>query len=85
MVTCCAVHSCNYRQNKIEKIGLFRIPAIQRGVDKKTLELLQDRRRVWIERINRKNLTAAQLSAENSTLRVCGKHFISGKIRCFLI
>ena len=37
------------------------------------------RRTPWLALINRKNLTNAQLSEKNSTLRVCGKHFISGR------
>ena len=37
------------------------------------------RRTRWLALINRKNLTNAQLSEKNSTLRVCGKHFISGR------
>ena len=33
----------------------------------------------WLSKINRKNLTACQLAEKNSTLHVCGKHFINGK------
>ena len=29
--------------------------------------------------MNQKNLTACQLAEKNSTLHVCGKHFINGK------
>ena len=58
--------------------GFFKLPSIRRTSEEEE-KLSHQRRTRWLALINRKNLTNAQLSEKNSTLRVCGKHFISGR------
>ena len=58
--------------------GFFKLPSIRR-ISEDEQKLSHQRRACWLALINRKNLTNAQLSEKNSTLRVCGKHFISGR------
>ena len=62
-------------------VGYFRLPALRKDADTETLVLSKERRRVWLTRINRPsdNLPEAQLADVNSTIRVCGKHFINGR------
>ena len=45
--------------------------------NKRSEELSRDRTSQWLSKINQKNLAASQLAEKNSTLHVCGKHFIS--------
>ena len=74
MVTSCAVTDCSIKRVANSKFGFFRLPNV---IDSD--ELSRDRRKLWLARINIKNLTVNQLAAKNSTLNVCSNHFISGR------
>ena len=76
--TTCGVAGCRKSRKNAPKAGFFRLPSIV-TTDKRSEELSIDRRSQWLSKINRKNLTTCQLSEKNSTLHVCGKHFINGK------
>ena len=56
------------------KKGFFRLPSIV-NIDEIS-KLSGQRRDIWLSRINRKDLTPSQLAEKNSTLHVCGSHFI---------
>ena len=76
--TTCDVAGCSNSSKNAPDAGFFLLPSIV-TTDKRSEELSRDRRSQWLSKINRKNLTAWQLAEENSTLHVCGKHFINGK------
>ena len=77
--TCaCGVAGCSNSRKNAPDAGFFRLPSII-TTDKRSEELSRNRRSQWLSKINRKNLTACQLAEKNSTLHVCGKHFINGK------
>ena len=81
MVTSCVIYKCSGKHKKDCKAGYFHLPGVRKDADTKTLELTNERRRLWLTRINRPsdNLSETQLAEVNSTIRVCGKHFINGK------
>ena len=81
MPTSCVIYKCSDKHKKDCKLGYFRLPAVRKDADTETLALSKERRRVWLTRINRPsgNLSEAQLAEVNSTIRVCGKHFINGR------
>ena len=60
------------------KVRYFRLPAVEKDVDTKTLEISKERRRIWLTKITRPsdNLSKARLLEVNSTTRICGKHFL---------
>ena len=72
MVTSCVIYKGSDEHKKDCKVGCFRLPAVRKDPDTKTLELSQERRRVWLTRINRPNdnLSEAQLAEVNSAIRV---------------
>ena len=72
MVTSCVIYKCSDKHKKDCKVGCFRLPAVRKDPDTKTLEHSQEKRRVWLTRINRPsdNLSEAQLAEVNSTIRV---------------
>ena len=76
MVTSCAVAGCSIKRVANSKFGFFRLPDI---IDRneRSEKLSRDRRKLWLARTNRKNLTENQLAIKNSTLNVCSNHFIS--------
>ena len=76
--TACGVAGCSNSRKNAPDAGFFRLPSIV-TTDKRSEELSRDKRSQWLSKINRKNLTACQLAEKNSTLHVCGKHFINGK------
>ena len=77
MVISCGVVGCGNNQSNCI-YGFFKLPSIRRTSEDEE-KLSHQRRTRWLALINRKNLTNAQLSEKNLTLRVCGKHFISGR------
>ena len=82
MVTSCVIYKCINKHKKDCKVGYFRLSGVIKEADTKTLELSKkERRRVCLTKINRPsdNLSEAQLAEVNSTIRVCGKHFINGR------
>jgi hypothetical protein len=62
MVQSCTVVGCTNRWQKGSKISWHRFPS----------ETDQERRRLWINALNRKDFEP------NPSDRVCGRHFISG-------
>ena len=76
--TACDAAGCSNSSKNAPDAGFFLLPSIV-TTDKRSEELSRDRRSQWLSKINRKNLTACQLAEKNSTLHVCGKHFINGK------
>ena len=80
MVTSYVISKCSDKHKKDCQVG-FRLPAVRKDADTETLALSKERRRVWLTRINRPsgNLSEVQLAEVNSTIRVCGKHFINGR------
>ena len=81
MVTSCVIYKCSDKHKKDCKVGYFRLPAVRKDLDTEILALSKERRTVWLTRVNRPsdNLAEAQLAEVNSTIRVCGKHFINGR------
>ena len=74
----CGVAVCSNSRGNARNTGFFCLPSIV-TTDKRPEELPTDRISQWLSKINQKNLTACQLAENNSTLHVCGKHFINGK------
>ena len=77
MVTSCGVVGCAKNRSNAPKEGFFRLPSI--NTDETSQKLSRQRRDIWLSRINRKDLTPSQLAEKNSTLHVCGSHFILGR------
>ena len=48
------------------------------NTDETSEKLSRQRSDIWLSRISRKDLTPSQLAEKNSTLHVCGNHFILG-------
>lgn len=76
----CAMFGCRSRSKTSAKptyrepgIGMFCLPKVITWQCKKTQVLSENRRSVWLARINRKDLKNL------SNVRVCGRHFITGK------
>ena len=76
--TACGVAGCSNCRQNAPNAGFFCLPSIV-ATDKRTEELSRERKSQWLSKINRKNLTTCELAEKNSTLHVCGKHFINGK------
>ena len=75
MVTSCAVAACSIKRVANSKFGFFRLPNVIDS-DEKSEKFSRDRRKLWLARINRKNLTEDQLAVKNSTFNVCNNNFI---------
>ena len=73
-----AVAGCSIKRVANSKFGFFRLPNVIDS-DKRSEKLSRDRRKLWLARINRENLTENQLAVKNSMLNVCSNHFISGQ------
>ena len=76
--TACGIAGCSNSRKNAPNAGFFRLPSIV-TTNKRSEELSRDRSSQWLSKINPKNLSACQLAEKNSTLHVCGKHFINGK------
>ncbi|XP_049528881.1 uncharacterized protein LOC125947691 [Dermacentor silvarum] len=80
-MVCCAIVGCNARtQSKLQKAetnapdrGFFKVPKVRTNECEKTKVLSEERRRVWLARINRAGI------ADPDKHRVCSRHFLSGK------
>ncbi|KAL8583225.1 hypothetical protein ACOMHN_013780 [Nucella lapillus] len=75
MVNTCCVTGCHSRSNR-ERYRFFLVPSVVTKASAKLRDLTEKRRRVWIERINRKSITD---STARMWTRLCAKHFVSGK------
>ena len=80
MPVSCGVVGCSNNKRRDKTLRFYKLPAVVRGSDVKTLELSIRRRQQWLANINRRDLTAMQLHETKSTLMVCCKHFISGEL-----
>ena len=78
MVTSCVSVGCAKNRINAPKEGVFRLPSIA-NTDETSQKLPRQRHDIWLSRINRKDLTPSQLAEKNSTLHVCGHHFILGR------
>ena len=76
MVNCC-VKDCSSNTQRDVKTNFFRIPIAIKNQDDMIYDISSERRRLWLERINRKSLTEED---DTSRTRVCSLHFISGKL-----
>ena len=83
MVTSCGVLGCAKNRSNVPKEGFFRQPSIV-NTDETSQKLSEQRCDTWLSRINRKDLTPSHLEEKNSTLLVCGSHFILGKTATLL-
>ena len=83
MVTSCGVLGCAKNRSSVPKEGFFRQPSIV-NTDETSQKLSEQRCDTWLSRINRKDLTPSHLEEKNSTLLVCGSHFILGKTATLL-
>jgi len=77
MVNSCGIVGCNNNQWNCT-YGFFKLPSVNKTSQEEE-HLTRERRKRWLAAIRRKNLTTAQLSEKNSSLKVCGKHFVNGK------
>ena len=75
MVVTCCVYGCAAPYKTNESISLFRIPAVGRKYGPEDQQLQRKRRRAWATVLEREFLEDEKLS----NLRVCDKHFVSGK------
>uniref|UniRef100_A0A146LDP2 THAP-type domain-containing protein n=1 Tax=Lygus hesperus TaxID=30085 RepID=A0A146LDP2_LYGHE len=73
-MTICAILGCSAKSER--GVSLFGLPSAIRNQCKQTEELSEKRRAVWLARINR-NFTGRKLNC--ATIKVCSRHFISGK------
>lgn len=73
MVNYCAVVGCNNTGGR-DQVSFYRLPAEILNQGEKTQKISQERRRTWLSRISRADLTTASLKY----LRVCSDHFVKG-------
>ena len=78
MVSSCGIKDCSVSRKNTPKARFFKLPGVIK-FDQTSIDLSRKRRKAWLAKINRSDLTEAQLSETNSTFRVCGKHFIKGQ------
>jgi len=74
----CAVYGCGH--NSTRESGLFRfyrIPSLIQNQGEQTLRLSKERRRTWLNNINRADSDLTE--QKSKTTRVCSDHFITGK------
>lgn len=79
-MTICAMYGCRSRSNSSAKAnnrdpgtGMFNLPKVITWQCERTRQLSEKRRREWLALINRQDLKNL------NNIRVCGRHFISGK------
>ena len=77
MINSCGVYGCNNNQKNCS-LGFYRLPNV-RNTSEEDRNLSMERRRLWLGRLKRNNLSECQLADKNSTLKVCGRHFINSK------
>lgn len=75
MINCCVALNCGSHSDKEKNYKFFRLPAVKKHAGKVKQNLFKKRRDLWLLRLKR-----TDLQEENHlNLRVCSKHFISGK------
>ncbi|XP_064479077.1 uncharacterized protein LOC135392290 [Ornithodoros turicata] len=76
----CTVVNCSSRSSRqktgsVEKVRFFRIPKVVEKEGKAAEILSADRRRLWLARIKRSDLTKKKIK----NARVCSLHFVQGE------
>lgn len=74
MVNYCAVIGCTSSGGR-DKVSFYRLPAIITNQGERTKELSEKRRTLWLSRLSRADISASSYPY----IRVCSKHFVSGK------
>lgn len=74
MVQYCRVKGCCNRNDRDKHVQYYRLPKVVKGQGDQTLALSEERRRLWLSRLNQ-NLDGKNLEH----VRICSAHFISGK------
>ncbi|CAL9691906.1 unnamed protein product [Knipowitschia caucasica] len=72
MVVSCWVNGCSNRAGGSVKLGFYSIPIIRLHECEKTKLLSEQRRRLWLAKINRQETPSKHA-------RICSEHFVSGK------
>ena len=72
----CVVLGCSNRSNTEKDKGYYRIPAIVSRSKRKKEAFSVECRATWLARIRREDL----VGDATEFYRVCGDHFISGKL-----
>lgn len=72
MVISCWVKGCTNRADGKSQLSFFKIPKIRETEGEDTRILSEERRRVWLANINRKD-------APSLHSKICSDHFITGK------
>ncbi|XP_053364859.1 uncharacterized protein LOC128534455 [Clarias gariepinus] len=72
MVVSCWVNGCTNRAGGPIKYGFYSIPIVRHHEGEQTQRLSDERRRLWLARINRKE-------DPSKYSRVCSVHFVNGK------
>ena len=73
MVNFCAIIGYGNRSDRDKEVSFYRLPAPITHQGKKTEELSEKRRALWISRIHRANFMPS------GHTRVCSRHFVGGK------
>ena len=74
MVNYCRVNGCHNRSDRDSDKSFYRLPEIIKNQGEKTEELSEERRRLWLARLDQ------DLSGKNlKNIRVCSDHFINRK------
>ena len=72
----CAVKGCSNNSSRDKQFRFYRFPKVIDNQGQETRKLSEERRRKWLENLDRKNMDEINL---NNT-RICSKHFISGEV-----
>ena len=72
----CAIVGCPNTSKRALGISFYRLPAVISHQGERAREFSQKRRDLWLARIHRRDLGAEKYP----NTRVCGLHFVSGKL-----
>lgn len=72
----CSIPGCSATYGGKTKVALYGLPAVITTQCDLTQELSTQRRELWLSRINREDLFSKKLTRD---VKVCNRHFISGK------
>ena len=74
MVVSCSVFGCSNRKDRQRDVIFYRLPKIRKNHPEWKQNIAQERRLLWISQLGLK------LDEKNlSNIRVCSRHFLSGK------
>uniref|UniRef100_A0AAV2KDQ1 THAP domain-containing protein 1 n=1 Tax=Knipowitschia caucasica TaxID=637954 RepID=A0AAV2KDQ1_KNICA len=71
MVCSCWVPGCTNRANGTDKVGFYSIPSVRVHEGDFTKSLSEERRRLWLASVNRKD-------EPTKFSKICSSHFITG-------